>query len=200
MTITRNNASATTCCADWTKGDPVLMEYHDDEWCRVRHDDRFEFEMLCLEAASVGLSWRTILYKRDAYRQAFHDFDIARCAAMTDDELETLLENRGLVRNRGKIFSVRSNARAVLEIQRIFGSFDTYLWSFTSGAQIVGSWHTPNEIPTHSELSHLVSADMKKRGIKYMGPVITYSFLQSIGIVNDHLADCPHQSETTAKA
>jgi len=149
--------------------------------------------MLCLEGASVGLSWKTIMHKRSAYRAAFHDFDIDRCAAMTDTELEALLNDPCLIRNRSKIFSVRKNALAVQRIQAEFGSFDTYLWAFTDGKQIDGMWETPEEVPTESDLSRRLSTDMKKRGIGFVGPVITYSFLQSVGIVNDHLADCEYR-------
>lgn len=180
-------------CRIWAEGDPLMEEYHDHEWCRISHDDRFEFEMLCLEGASVGLSWRTILHKRDAYRKAFHNFDIEACAAMSDEELTELLKNPGLIRNRSKIFSVRSNAGAVLEIQKKYGSFDAYLWGFTGGKQIDGHWKRLEDVPTQTELSKCISRDMKKIGFKFVGPVITYSFLQSIGIVNDHLADCPYR-------
>lgn len=180
-------------CRSWTHGDPVMEEYHDNEWCKINHDDRFEFEMLCLEGASVGLSWSTILHKREAYRMAFHDFDIDKCAAMSDSELEALMGDSGIIRNRGKIYSVRSNAEAVLKIQHEYGSFDKYLWSFTDGKQIDGKWKSLKEVPTVSDVSRALSNDMKKRGMKYVGPVITYSFLQSIGIVNDHLADCVYR-------
>lgn len=180
-------------CRAWYEGDPVLEEYHDHEWCKVNHDDRFQFEMLCLEGASVGLSWKTIMHKRENYKRAFHDFEIDSCAAMTDEELEQLLSDPGLIRNRGKIFSVRSNARAVQAIQKEFGSFDAYVWSFTDGETIVGRWKDPEDMPTVSEVSKRMSADMKKRGIRFVGETITYSFLQSIGIVNDHLRDCEYR-------
>ncbi len=180
-------------CRAWYEGDPVLEAYHDHEWCKENHDDQFQFEMLCLEGASVGLSWKTIMHKREAYRAAFHDFDIEACAAMPDDELEALLLNPGLIRNRGKIYSVRKNAQAVRQIQAEFGSFDAYLWHFTRGRRIDGRWEKPEDIPTVSDVSRKMSADMKKRGIGFVGPVITYSFLQSIGIVNDHLADCTYR-------
>ena len=114
-------------CRRWSEGDPILEEYHDHEWCKINHNDQYQFEMLCLEGASTGLSWATILHKRASYRRAFHDFDIDACAAMTDDELISLLSNPGLIRNRSKIFSVRRNAQAVLAIQQEFGSFDAYL-------------------------------------------------------------------------
>lgn len=183
--MTKNN-----CGLPWAAGDPILEEYHDHEWCKINHDDRFEFEMLCLEGASVGLSWRTIMHKREAYRVAFHGFDIDRCAAMTDDELEALMQNPGLIRNRNKIFSVRNNARVVLKIQQEFGSFDAYLWRFTGGTQVDMHWKRLEDIPAKTDLSVVVSKDMKKRGMSFVGPVITYSFLQSIGVVNDHLDAC----------
>ncbi|MBE6471811.1 MAG: DNA-3-methyladenine glycosylase I [Coriobacteriaceae bacterium] len=180
-------------CRAWYEGDPVLEAYHDREWCRESHDDRFLFEMLCLEGASVGLSWRTIMHKREAYRAAFHGFDIAACARMSDAELEALLHNPGIIRNRAKVFSVRKNAQAVQALQAEFGSFDAYVWSFTGGERIDGRWRHAADIPTESVASRAMSADMKKRGIAFVGPVITYSFLQAVGVVNDHLADCPHR-------
>ena len=180
-------------CRAWSEGDPILEKYHDHEWCKINHDDDFEFEMLCLEGASVGLSWQIIMHKREAYRAAFHDFGIEACAAMTDEELEGQLNNASLIRNRNKIFSVRKNAQAVQKIQKEFGSFDAYLWSLADGQQIDGHWKTPTEVPNASDVSRRMSADMKKRGIGFVGPVITYSFLQAIGIVNDHLADCEYR-------
>ncbi len=177
-------------CRSWYEGDQALEEYHDHEWCKVSHDDRFQFEMLCLEGASVGLSWKTIMHKREAYRSAFHNFDIEACAEMTDEELGVLLDNTGLIRNRSKIYSVRKNARAVQKIQEEYGSFDAYLWQFTDGAVVDGRWEHIEQMPTESDISRRMAADMKKHGIAFVGPVITYSFLQSIGIVNDHLADC----------
>ena len=180
-------------CRAWYEGDPVLEAYHDREWCKVSHDDRYQFEMLCLEGASVGLSWRTIMHKREAYRHVFHHFDIDACAAMTDDELEAALLNPELVRNRAKVFSVRTNARVVQAIQSEFGSFDSYLWGFTGGENVDGGWKRPEEIPTESAVSYTMSADMKRRGMSYVGSTITYSFLQAIGIVNDHLVDCAYR-------
>ena len=188
-------------CRKWSEGDPVLEAYHDHEWCRIHHDDGFEFEMLCLEGASVGLSWQIIMHKREAYRAAFHGFSIDACAEMTDEELETLMSDPGIIRNRNKIYSVRKNAQAVKQIQAEFGSFDAYLWGFTKGKQIDGHWKTVSEIPTVSDVSTAMSRDMKKRGIGFVGPVITYSFLQAIGMVNDHLEDCEYrQGEDSAAA
>lgn len=168
----------------------MLKEYHDNEWCKINHDDNFIFEMLCLEGASVGLSWKTVIHKREAYRKNFHDFDINACAAMTDEELINLTENPEIIRSSKKIFSVRTNARAVKEIQNEFGSFDAYLWNFTDGHQVKGDWENLADVPTESELSRKISKDMKKRGIIFAGPVIIYSFLQAIGILNDHLKSC----------
>ena len=180
-------------CKNWYNGDPILEAYHDREWCKVNHDDDFEFQMLCLEGASVGLSWKIIMHKREAYLNAFHGFRIGECAAMTDGELEALRSNPGSIRNRSKIFSVRKNAEAVQKIQKEFGSFDAYLWSFTGGRRIDGHWKTPKDVPTVSDVSVAMSKDMKMRGIGFAGPVITYSFLQAIGIVNDHLEDCEYR-------
>ena len=170
-----------------------MEDYHDHEWCKISHDERQLFEMLCLEGASVGLSWRTIMHKREAYKAAFHDFDIDSCAAMTDEELEGLLTNPHLIRNRGKIFGVRTNARAVQKIREELGSFDAYVWSFTEGKQIDSHCRSVEEMPTVSDISKQMSKDMKKRGICYVGPVITHSFLQSVGIVNDHLEGCRYR-------
>lgn len=180
-------------CALWTKEDPLLVDYHNKEWCKINHDDRFEFEMLCLEGASVGLSWKTVLYKRKSYEKAFHNFDIDFCAAMTDEYLEELLKSSELIKNKNKIYSVRANALAVQKIQKLFGSFDNYLWNFTGGKQIIGKWENLEDIPVQTKLSQKISADMKKRGMSFVGPVITYSFLQAIGIVNDHLIDCEYR-------
>jgi len=180
-------------CRKWYEGDPILEDYHDREWCRINHDDRYEFEMLCLEGASVGLSWKCIMHKRENYRRAFHNFDIEACAAMSDEELEELMKDKGLIRNRGKIFSVRKNARIVQSIQKEYGSFDAYLWSFTGGRQIDHRLKDIREMPAVSDESRRMSKDMKKRGMAYVGETITYSFLQSIGIVNDHLLDCEYR-------
>ena len=146
--------------------------------------------MLCLEGASVGLSWRTILYKRPAYRRLFHGFDIDVCASLTDAELESALANPAIVRSRAKVYAVRDNARAAQAIQREFGSLCAYLWGFVDGCQVVGEWNSMDEIPTQTSLSRKVSVDLKKRGMRFVGPVITYSFLQAVGIVNDHLLSC----------
>lgn len=147
----------------------------------------------CLEGASVDLSWQLIMHKRAAYCAAIHDFIIDECAVMTDEELEALRSNPGIIRNKNKIYSFRKNAQIVKQIQEKYGSFDAYLWSFTDGRQIDGHWKTVQEIPTVSDVSIAMCKDMKKREIGFVGSVITCSFLQSIGIVNDHLADCEYR-------
>ena len=176
-------------CRSWYVTDELLA-YHDCEWGCPVHDDQQLFEMLCLEGASVGLSWRTILHKREAYRRIFHNFTIDACAAMTDDELNAALADPGIVRARAKVYAVRSNAWAAQAITREFGSLDAYLWGFVNGRQVVGSWHSMDQIPTQTELSRRISADLKRRGMRFVGPVITYSFLQAVGIVNDPLLSC----------
>lgn len=176
-------------CRSWYVT-PELLAYHDHEWGRPSHDDQHLFEMLCLEGASVGLSWRTILHKRPAYRQRFCDFDIDACAALTDAELEEALSDPGIVRARGKVWAVRGNAQAAQAIREEFGSLSAYLWGFVEGTQLVNSWTSMDEIPTQTELSRRLSADLKRRGMRFVGPVITYSFLQAVGIINDHLLTC----------
>ena len=185
-----NHTETESACRLWAIKDPLLLEYHDHEWCRISHDDRHIFEMLCLEGQSTGLSWRTIINKRQAYKEAFFDFDINQCAAMSDDYLESLMENKELIRNRNKIFSVRKNAIAAQKIIAQYGSLDAYVWSYTDGRQIIGNWKTGAEMPTETEISRRMSRDFKKLGMAFVGPVITYSFMQAIGMVNDHLIDC----------
>ena len=176
-------------CRSWYVTDELLA-YHDREWGHPVCDDQRLFEMLCLEGASVGLSWRTILHKRPAYRRLFHGFDIDACASLSDVELESVLANPAIVRSRAKVYAVRDNARAAQAIQREFGSLCAYLWGFVDGCQVVGEWNSMDEIPTQTSLSRKLSADLKKRGMRFVGPVITSSFLQAVGIVNDHLLSC----------
>ena len=177
-------------CGFWDANDPLLIEYHDGEWCRISHDDRHIFEMLCLEGQSTGLSWRTIINKRQAYQEAFYNFDIDKCASLTDDYLDSLLENPQLIRNRSKLYSVRKNALAVQQIIAEHGSLDAFVWSYTQEKPIVGHWQANSEIPTQTEISQKMSKDFKRLGMSFVGPVITYSFMQAIGMVNDHLVNC----------
>ncbi len=180
-------------CRLWAIKDPLLTEYHDHEWCHISHDDRYIFEMLCLEGQSVGLSWRTIINKRQEYKRVYFDFDIDKCASLSDEYLYGLMDNAGLIRNKNKIFSVRKNAIAVKKVIEKYGSFDSYVWSYTDGKQIVGNWERSVDIPTETEISQKMSKDFKKLGMSFVGPVITYSFMQSIGMVNDHLIDCKYK-------
>ena len=171
-------------------GDPLYAAYHDDEWGVPLHDDRALFELLCLEGAQAGLAWITILRKRDNYRRAFSRFDPERCAAMTDEELEERLHDPGIVRNRLKVFAVRKNARAFLELQAECGSFDAYLWDWVDGIPLVGARAGLADLPASTPLAVAISKDLKKRGFTFVGPTIVYAFLQSTGVVNDHVVSC----------
>ncbi len=180
-------------CRKWAAQDPLLIEYHDNEWCEISHDDRYIFEMLCLEGQSVGLSWRTIINKRQAYQNSFFNFDIEQCANLSDEYLNSLLLNPQLIRHKNKLYSIRKNAVVVKEIINQHGSFDTFVWSFTDGKQIIGNWKTMSDIPAETDISRKMSKTFKKLGMSFVGPVITYSFMQSIGMVNDHLIDCAYR-------
>ncbi|GLQ88925.1 DNA-3-methyladenine glycosylase [Dyella flagellata] len=167
-----------------------MQAYHDSEWGVPLHDDQLLFEFLCLEGAQAGLSWRTVLHKRDHYRRAFHDFDMARVAAMKDRELEKLLLDPGLIRNRLKISSVRDNAKAALELVREHGSLDTYLWSFVDGKPVRNTWHSRSDVPATTPASDRMSKALKRRGFRFVGSTICYAFMQATGMVNDHLVEC----------
>jgi len=174
----------------WCGTDPLYIAYHDGEWGVPAHDDRHLFEMLILEGAQAGLSWITVLRKREAYRKAFRSFDPARVAAMTDGELEAILLDPGIVRNRLKVFSARDNARAFLEVQREFGSFDAYLWSFGGGSPKVNHPKALAEVPAVTPEAEALSKALKKRGFRFVGPTIMYAFMQAVGMVDDHVATC----------
>jgi len=174
----------------WAAGNDAMRDYHDREWGVPVHDDRALFEFLCLEGAQAGLSWRTVLDKRDNYRRAFDDFDIARCAALTDARIESLLGDAGLIRNRLKLTSVRGNARAALAAIDEFGSLDAYLWSFVDGKPIRNAWHEGAQIPATTDLSDRMSRALKKRGFRFVGSTICYAFMQATGMVDDHLVTC----------
>lgn len=176
-------------CA-WCGDDPLYVQYHDEEWGKPVHDDRVHFEFLVLESAQAGLSWITILRKREAYREAFAQFDPVRVAGFTQDDVERLMENAGIVRNRRKIEAAITNAQIFLDIQKEYGSFDAYLWGHTKGEVILGKYQTVDELPAQTELSVKISKDLKKRGMKFLGPVIMYSHLQAVGLVNDHIEGC----------
>ncbi|HET7332821.1 DNA-3-methyladenine glycosylase I [Dyella sp.] len=182
-------ATTRTRC-QWAADGELMQAYHDAEWGVPLHDDRALFEFLCLEGAQAGLSWRTVLHKRDHYRRAFHDFDIARVAAMKDRELEKCLLDPGLIRNRLKITSVRDNAKAALEAIGEYGSYDAYLWSFVDGKPIRNTWRSRAEVPASTPVSDRMSKALKKRGFRFVGTTICYAFMQATGMVNDHLVDC----------
>lgn len=168
----------------------LYTEYHDNEWGRPVHDDRHLFEMLILEGAQAGLSWETILKRRQAYLKAFHHFDPSKVAAMSDEALELLRNNENIIRNRLKIYAARQNARVFLQIQKEFGSFDIYLWAFVHGKPIVNHRGSFADVPVSTPESLALSKDLKKRGMTFVGPTIIYAFMQAVGLVNDHLIDC----------
>lgn len=164
--------------------------YHDEEWGRPQHDDRVLFEFLILEGAQAGLSWSTILAKREGYRRVFAGFDAKKLAKWDEACLEKALLDPGIVRNRLKVWSVRTNARAFLAVQKEFGSFDAYLWRWVDGAPVLNRWSTLGEVPPRTELSDRISKDLLKRGFKFVGSTIVYAYLQAMGVVNDHLLGC----------
>jgi DNA-3-methyladenine glycosylase I len=174
----------------WAGTDPRMIAYHDTEWGVPVHDDRLLFEFLTLEGAQAGLSWQTILNKRDAYREAFAGFDPVRVARFDKRRIEALLNNPGLVRNRLKVESTVSNARAVLEVQREFSSFDHYIWSFVDGTPILNRRHRSGSIPASTPVSDALSKALKQRGFRFVGSTICYAFMQATGMVNDHLVSC----------
>ncbi|KAF0153118.1 MAG: DNA-3-methyladenine glycosylase I [Ignavibacteria bacterium] len=176
-------------CA-WSGKDPLYIKYHDEEWGRPVHDDRKLFEMLILEGAQAGLSWITILRKRENYRKAFNNFDAKKIARYNSKKMELLLQNEGIVRNRLKIAATIQNAICFLEVQKEFGSFDKYIWQFINGKSIKNSWKALSEIPAKTAVSDAMSKDLKKRGFKFVGSTICYAFMQAVGMVNDHTVNC----------
>lgn len=177
-------------CFGGQVGKEFYADYHDQQWGIPEHDDHKLFEMLILEGAQAGLSWETILKKREGYRAAFHQFEVAKVAAMTDTELEALLLNPNLVRNRLKIFATRKNAVVFSKIQQEFGSFDQYLWRYVEGKPQVNHWKSFGDVPASTVLSDAISKDLKQRGMTFVGSTIIYAYLQAVGVVNDHLVDC----------
>lgn len=171
-------------------GKEFYAAYHDTEWGIPLHDDQRLFEMLILEGAQAGLSWETILKRREGYRQAFHDFDPCKVAAMTDEQLEALKNNPAIIRNRLKIYGTRQNACAFLKIQKEFGTFDRYLWQFVQGKPIINRWRDFTQVPASTLVSDTLSKDLKKRGMTFVGTTIMYAYMQAVGMVNDHSADC----------
>ena len=183
-------------CAWVPSADPAYVAYHDDEWGVPSRDDRQLFEMLVLEGAQAGLSWSTILRKRDGYRRAFADFDVAKVARFGDRDIERLLGDPGIVRNRLKVESAIANARATLELDVPLGEF---LWSFVGGEPKVNRWRSVREVPAQTAESAAMSKDLKKRGFRFVGPTVCYAFMQSVGLVNDHTVDCFRWRELATK-
>jgi DNA-3-methyladenine glycosylase I len=183
----------------WSENDDLMNRYHDEEWGVPNRDDRRHFEFLVLESAQAGLSWRTVLHKRENYRRAYDGFDPHRVAAYRNKKVERLLADPGIIRNRRKIEASINNAERFLEVQKEFGSFDAYLRRFTGGRQVVNRWRRLAEIPARTELSDTISADMKQRGFSFVGSTIVYSHLQAVGVVNDHLVNCFRYRQVTEK-
>ena len=179
---------------EWAGTDPLYVRYHDEEWGVPVHDDRHFFEMLILEGAQAGLSWITILSKREAYRKAFSGFDPRKVARFGDDKVERLLENPGIVRNRLKVAGAVKNARAFLAVQKEFGSFDAYVWRFVGEQPLRNGWRSAREIPARTAESDALSRDLKARGFTFVGSTICYAFMQATGLVNDHVAGCFRRS------
>lgn len=169
----------------------LMMKYHDQEWGVPLHDDRMLFEFLCLEGCQAGLSWATILSKRDNYRQAFHNFDVAIIAKYSDDYKKVLLRNRGIIRNEKKVSAIINNAKVVLKLKETFSSFDQYVWSFSEHKVLLESRiERFSDLPTHSKESTDMSVDMKRKGFLFVGPIVCYSYMQAIGMVDDHVSGC----------
>lgn len=179
---------------DWVNDDPLYVRYHDDEWGvpvgLEKPNDKKQFEFLLLEGAQAGLSWLTVLKRREGYRRVFKNFDVAQVAAMTEDEIQNALKDEGIIRNRLKVRAAVKNAQVFIAIQEEFGSFSAYIWQFVDGKPIVNSWKSLDEMPATSKESDALSKDLKKRGMSFAGSTIMYAHLQATGLVNDHISTC----------
>ena len=174
----------------WVSSDPIYIEYHDNEWGKPVHDDRLLFEFLTLESFQAGLSWLTVLKKRENFRKAFSNFEAEKVAKFSPSKIEKLMQDAGIIRNRLKIEAAINNAKIYLKIQKEFGSFDKYIWSFVNGKTVVNNFKTLKDYPAKTALSDAMSEDMGKRGFKFRGSTICYAFMQAVGMVNDHTVDC----------
>lgn len=174
----------------WCAGHELHIDYHDAEWGVPVHDDRHLFEMLNLEGAQAGVSWLVVLKKRPHYQKVFANFDAEKIVRFSDKKLEKLLLDPGIIRNRLKVFGVRENARAFLQVQQEYGSFNDYIWQFVDGQPIVNQWKTSKQVPGKTDISDSMSKDLKKRGFKFIGSTICYAYMQGVGMVNDHTTDC----------
>lgn len=175
---------------EWAGDDALMVAYHDDEWGQPLHDEHRLFEMLCLEGAQAGLSWSTILRRRDGYREAYEGFDPERIAAYGDERQAELLADVRIIRNRAKVRAFRDNAAAALRLRETDGGLDAWLWAFVGGEPIVNDFRTLAEIPAQTPLAEELSLELRRRSFRFVGPVITYAFMQAVGLVNDHVADC----------
>jgi len=189
MTTNSKGGDAMKRCS-WCGNDELYIKYHDEEWGVPVFDDRKQFEFLVLESAQAGLSWITILRKREKYRKAYDDFDPVSVANYGEEKVQELMRNEGIVRNEKKIRASINNAKRFLEIQKEFGSFCNYIWGFVDHKPVINNWKSVSDLPTKTELAERISRDMKKRGFQFLGPVIIYSHLQATGLVNDHVVDC----------
>jgi len=174
----------------WPGEDALMQQYHDEEWGVPLHDDRKLFEFMVLDAFQAGLSWKTILHKRENFRKAFSNFDAVKIARYTDKKIEDLLQDTGIIRNRLKVVATVNNAKRFLEVQKEFGSFDKYIWQFTGGKTIKNSWSGNAQVPARTAESDAMSKDLLKRGFKFVGSTICYAFMQAAGMVNDHAVTC----------
>ena len=185
---------------DWAEGSDLERAYHDEQWGVPVHDDRLLFEMLTLEGAQAGLSWSTILDKREGYRKAFDDFDVQKVAEYSQEKIDALLQNPEIVRNRLKVNATVNNARAFMRVQEEFGSFAAYIWSFVENKPIQNRWESITNVPANTPLSDTISKELKKRGFTFVGSTICYAFMQATGMVNDHVTTCPRHNEISKEA
>jgi DNA-3-methyladenine glycosylase I len=187
--ITKELTIKTGTC-EWPTSDPLMVRYHDEEWGTPLHDDRSLFEFMVLDSFQAGLSWKTVLHKRENFRKAFDNFDYRKIARYNHLKVDSLLQDEGIIRNKAKISGTINNAKCFLEVQKEFGSFDAYIWQFTNWRTIHHNCKTLSDIPTHSEESDVMSRDLIRRGFKFAGTTICYAFMQAAGMVNDHLVTC----------
>ena len=174
----------------WVGSDPLMIAYHDTEWGVPVHDDEKLFEIMVLDAMQAGLSWRIVLQKRENFEEALEGFDLSKIAKYGDRDLERLVTNAGIIRNRQKLAATITNARSAITVQQEFGSLDTYLWQFVDGRPTLNAWTETSQVPAKSPVAEVMSKDLKKRGFKFVGPTICYAFMQAAGLVNDHLTTC----------
>ncbi|MFL0195361.1 DNA-3-methyladenine glycosylase I [Clostridium sp. WILCCON 0269] len=178
----------------WPGKNLMMLQYHDSEWCVPSRDDSYIFEMLTLEGAQSGLSWNMVLSKREDYRRAFHNFDVVYCSKLSDEKIGDIRTRFNVIKNLSKLKSVRNNALAIIKIQLEYGTFSDFLWNYVNFKPLINNWKSDSDIPNKSSLSEQISKDLKKRNFKFVGPITIYSFMQAIGMVDDHIRTCPHHS------